>query len=142
MAIRNYMDFASQTCFVTILESKVKKQSDEVTICAFIMKNWIKTSSLLGCLAAFSILSSCKDENEDLVKTPPQKGVIEASISTKSMEGYCILETSYKVKDENGISRLISRIDTIPCLKDTTIIDDDGKLNTFQKQYEIYLDIK
>ena len=58
------------------------------------------------------------------------------------MEGYCLLETSYKVKDENGMSRLISRMDTIPCLKDTTIMDDEGKANTFQKQYEIYLDIK
>lgn len=106
------------------------------------MKNWIKTSSFLGCLAALSIFSSCKGENEDLVKNTPKKGVIEAAISTKSMEGYCILETSYNVKDENGISRLISRIDTIPCLKDTTIIDDEGKANTFQKQYEIYLDIK
>ncbi len=102
----------------------------------------MKTSSFLGCLAALSVLTSCNDGNEDLVKTTPQKGVIEASISTKSMEGYCLLETSYKVKDENGISRLILKLDTIPCLKDTTIIDNEGKANTFQKQYEIYLDIK
>jgi hypothetical protein len=106
------------------------------------MKNWKKTSPFLCCLTALSVLSSCKDKNEDMVKIPPQKGVIEASISTKSMEGYCLLETSYKVKDENGISRLILKLDTIPCLKDTTIIDDEGKANTFQKQYEIYLDIK
>jgi hypothetical protein len=96
-------------------------------------------------LAAIS-LSSCSEENEDLVKEPNKDGAIETIINVAHENGFDILKTTHKIWLKGAIDKEIVTSDTLKLLgteaKDVEDENGDEKNVIAPKDYELYITVK
>ncbi len=96
-------------------------------------------------LAAIS-LSSCSEENEDLVKEPNKDGAIETVINVAHENGFDILKTTHKVWLKGAIDKELVTSDTLKSLgteaKDVEDENGDEKNVIAPKDYELYITVK
>lgn len=101
----------------------------------------------LALLVIMSVaLTSCEQENEDIVKAPNKDGSVETIIKINHEKDFDVLSTTHLVWVKNKQVKSITKIDTLPSLGNTTQEgeNDEGETKqiTLPKNYELYITVK
>lgn len=104
-----------------------------------------KITQILSVALIFA-LTSCEEQNEDVVKAPNTEGSIEAVLKVNHHDNYDILTVEKTVWVKGKAIKINTSTDTLPSLGNTTQVAEndngDTKTVTIPKNYELYITVK
>jgi len=112
-------------------------------MCIFVCMN-LKNIILL-CLYGVMMLvyTACGQKDNATTQNLSKENSVEIVVTTKHLnEKYDLVKTTRRVYLENKLIKETSSFDTIPALGRGKVEDEDGKIKSVQKDYDIFVTVQ